>query len=372
MSASSSILPMPDDPLPPDPLPQDPPAVAPPATTEAIRDAARSAADSPDRVAAALDLAEQLGHTLPVPGDGRTAELWGALAVLGETDLTVARTVEPHLDAAAILVQARRDGYLTDDFDATGSWGVFAAEGPGGRLCASRSASGDAWVLDGHKPWCSLADRLDRALVTAWLDDDTRGLFAIDLRDERVTPADGSGWVAHGLPEVTSVAIEARGLPARPVGPAHWYLDRPGFAWGGMGVAVIWFGAARAIADQVRRRRRAPDQIAQLHLGQLDLLIWSGDTMLQAAATQVDGSMETTPEMLALRVRAQCAQIAEEVLRIADHAMGPAPLALDRDYAQRVSDLRLYVRQHHAERDLAALGAAVHASTAPADRGGQP
>ncbi|WP_265442722.1 acyl-CoA dehydrogenase [Flexivirga meconopsidis] len=352
MSASSSIL----------PALGDPPTAAPPAIgRDEIRDAARTAADSPERVTTALALAQRLGTRLPVPGDGRTTELWATLADLGEIDLTVARAVEPHLDAAAILVQARRDGYLDGDFEFAGSWGVFAAEAPDARLRASRSDTGDGWVLDGNKPWCSLADRLDHALVTAWLDDDTRGLFAIDLHDERVTPADDSGWVAHGLPEVTSVAIEARGLPARPIGPPHWYLDRPGFAWGGMGVAVIWFGAARAIADQVRRRRRAPDQIAKLHLGQLDLLIWSGETVLQSAATQVDGSMDTTPQMLALRVRAQCAQIAEEVLRIADHAMGPAPLALDRRYAERVSDLRLYVRQHHAERDLAALGEAVYA-----------
>ena len=41
------------------------------------------------------------------------------------------------------------------------------------------------------------------------------------------------------------------------------------------------------------------------------------------------------------------------------HALGPAPLAFDPDHARRVADLQLYVRQHHAERDEAALGAQV-------------
>jgi hypothetical protein len=37
-------------------------------------------------------------------------------------------------------------------------------------------------------------------------------------------------------------------------------------------------------------------------------------------------------------------------------ALGPAPLATDREHAQRVADLTVYLRQHHAERDLARLG----------------
>ena len=38
------------------------------------------------------------------------------------------------------------------------------------------------------------------------------------------------------------------------------------------------------------------------------------------------------------------------------HALGPAPLAFDADHAARVADLEIYLRQHHAERDVAALG----------------
>ncbi len=40
---------------------------------------------------------------------------------------------------------------------------------------------------------------------------------------------------------------------------------------------------------------------------------------------------------------------------------GPAPLTVDRSHAQRVADLQVYVRQHHAERDLARIGADIAA-----------
>jgi hypothetical protein len=37
-------------------------------------------------------------------------------------------------------------------------------------------------------------------------------------------------------------------------------------------------------------------------------------------------------------------------------ALGPKTLALEGEHAQRIADLTLYVRQSHAEHDLAALG----------------
>ena len=45
-------------------------------------------------------------------------------------------------------------------------------------------------------------------------------------------------------------------------------------------------------------------------------------------------------------------------------ALGAGPLGHDREHARRVSDLTVYLRQHHGERDLAALGAAL--ATGPA------
>ena len=52
-----------------------------------------------------------MGPAAPGAGAGRTAHLWAALATLGAVDLTVARVVEPHLDALAILAETA-DGHL--------------------------------------------------------------------------------------------------------------------------------------------------------------------------------------------------------------------------------------------------------------------
>ena len=69
------------------------------------------------------------------PAAGAPRHLWSALASVAAADLTVARTLEPHLDALAILGQA---GVPAEP----GTWGVFAAEGPGEPLRADGRRDG--------------------------------------------------------------------------------------------------------------------------------------------------------------------------------------------------------------------------------------
>lgn len=315
-------------------------------------------AGSADR---ALDLAIEVGWRLPRPASGRTAERWRRLRDIAAADLTAARVLEAHADALAILAEgseATDDGPTSVAGDGHRSWGVFAAEGSGQRLCAD--PAGDGWVLRGSKPWCSLAGRLDRALITAQVGAAGRRLFAIDLTDPRVDVAPVDGWVARGLTEVTSTSIRLDGCPARPIGAVGWYLDRPGFAWGGIGVAACWLGGAIGVARTLRRacREREPDQLALAHLGAVDTALFAADAVLSAAAEAVDDGRAdgSTGALWAARVRSVVAGTVDTVLARVGHALGPAPLAFDAGHARRVADLQLYVRQHHAERDDARLG----------------
>ncbi|GAB3666406.1 acyl-CoA dehydrogenase family protein [Nocardioides korecus] len=318
--------------------------------------AATEAAASGDGVTASLRLAEALGGRLPLPGQGSTQLLWEALATLGAVDLTVARVVEPHLDACAILAEAGME------CPAGATLGVYAAEGPGRRLEATELQG--SVVLDGTKPWCSLADQVSHALVTAWVDERERGLFLVDLVDPGVrTDPDSPPWVARGLAAVTSTGLVLERVDATAVGAPGWYLTRPGFAWGGIGVAAIWYGGAVGVARRVHQAstRREPDQVGLAHLGEIDVALAAARAVLAAAARTVDGAAvgPAAASRLALQVRTLVADTVETVLRVADHALGPGPLALEEEHARRVDDLRLYVRQHHAERDRAALGRAV-------------
>lgn len=284
----------------------------------------------------------------PLPGSGGTAALWELLASVAALDLTAARTLEPHLDAAAILDQAG------SAWEPGTAWGVFAAEGPGLRLEASPTHDDGTWLLRGDKPWCSLAPRLDRAVITAAVPGGRRA-FALDLRQDAVVPGHAT-WASHGLANVPSGPIRLEGAAASPIGGTDWYLRREGFAWGGLAVAACWFGGAVGLFRTLRQAatRREPDQLALAWLGEADRLLACGADMLAAVADAVDA--DRVGWRRAHRVRGQIASLCDRLLVICGQALGPGPLAFDADHARRVSDLSVYIRQHHAARDDAALG----------------
>lgn len=334
-------------------------------------DALSGVADEAHRVngdpVRALALARTVGATLAGagPGSGKTRGYFETLATIAAADLTTARVVEAHLDALAILEQASESGAGIDvEPGSARTWGVFAAEAWGTRLDARHTESG--WRLDGVKAWCSLAGSLSHALVTAHTSKTSRRLFAVDLGAPGITVSESS-WVARGLTSVPSGPVDIRGVPAVPIGGDGWYLDRPGFAWGGIGVAACWWGGAVGIARRVYRdaRDRTPDQIGLAHLGAIDVVLTASGEQLAAAANAIDAGTATGSlgAVRAARVRGIVARTVEEVIDRAGHALGPAPLAFDSRHAQRVADLQLYVRQHHAERDQARLGTLLLAAT---------
>lgn len=328
------------------------------------REAAAALRDArPGALGQALRLARALGEELPVPGAGRTGQLWLRLSELARLDLSLARVVEPHLDALAILRQAG----LEELAGLPAAWGVWAAEAPGHELEARRGPGG--WELTGSRAWCSLAAHLDRAVVTASTGGGRRRAFVVDLAHPGVAPGSTQGWRPAGLGDVPTGDVRCTAVPAVPVGEDGWYLERPGFAWGGIGVAACWYGGAAGVADllwddAVRRRepgRRPIDQLGHAALGAVDAHLHSARTALRTAAEQVDAGRAggECGAVLALRTRRVVARAAEAVVGEVSAATGPGPLTGAPEHVRRVSALQVYVRQEHAQRDAAALGRAL-------------
>ena len=325
------------------------PAVAEPEWVGELMQQATLAAED---ITATLELTRRYGTLLPLPGSGDTAERFAVLSSLGRSNLTVARVFEAHTDAISILAEARQQEHA----DAHTAYGVFAAEGPGEPLRAHPNS--DGFLLSGTKHWCSLGSLLDAALVTAHVTGG-RQLFRVDLKHPSITAEPTSGWVARGLRTVTSTSLQFDETPAQVVGGVDWYLTRPGFSWGGIGVAACWYGGALGLQRNLMDATRPPlDSLTALALGRVDAQLYAAGTVLAHAAAVIDGGElgGGSAGQLALRVRAVVADAAERTLRDAGHALGPAPLAFHEEHARRVADLTLYLRQHHGERDLAELG----------------
>lgn len=294
----------------------------------------------------------RLNLTLPASGD--TNRRWQQLSALASENLTAARIAEAHCDAVAILHELGgkppQGGQL---------WGVWAAEPPDPVLTAVRTPHGD-YVLEGTKPWCSGAGFCTDALVTAQLQDGRRALFAVAMADPTVSPLPEM-WSNVGMSGSDTRSVHFAGTPAVQVGEPGRYLQRPGFWHGAIGVAACWFGGARAVAGPLYEKAASPSADPHLlaHLGAVDAALAAAEAMLSASAAEIDADpfdAAGTAQLLAMRTRAVVEHAADEAVIRTGRALGPGPLCTDAAHAQRVADLTIYVRQSHAERDLAELG----------------
>lgn len=290
---------------------------------------------------------------LPLPASGRSAERWQRLAALAEDNIVAARIAEAHVDAVAILHELGgkppEPGQL---------WGVWAAEGPDAVLTAT--ANNGAFTLSGTKVWCSGAGFCTHALVTARLEDGASGLFAVAVTDSQVKALPSTWWNA-GMAGSDTRPVQFSNASAVAVGDPGEYLSRPGFWHGAIGVAACWLGGARRVADPLYRcaASQSADAYSLAHLGAVDAALAAGDAILAAAAIQVDSDpfdRAGNGQLLARRVRTVVEHAVDEAITRTGRALGPGPLCQDGRHAQRVADLSIYIRQSHAERDLAELG----------------
>lgn len=304
------------------------------------------------------DLAEQSSPRQPL---GR----WQLLSALGRTDLVLARLVEGHLDALAIMAEMGRPAVP----DAL--YGVWASASGGTGLTLQHRASADH--LTGTMRFCSGALLLDRALTIARDHAGELRLFDIGVRDGRVRTVPDS-WPALGMDASASLDIEIDDLPvdaADAVGPAGCYLERTGLHLGGIGVAAVWLGGLQGLLDAAIRvlGSRKPDDHGLAHLGAVSLAVESAAaTLLSAAQHLASAPVHPVTQLCDLpvpelaRTALICRSAAEAAANIGiqrlPRVVGPVALGRDGDFAHRLADLEVFIRQHHAERDLALLGAA--------------
>lgn len=314
---------------------------------------------------------------VPLPGKGHTIERWRIFATLAATHGAVAiKFFEAHADALAILAEVAGATPAARTY-----WAVWAAEPPDARVHGQPDANADVRMLrvatglratqtlrlNGRKAWCSGAREVSHALVTCNADNDDNILAAIDLRSSGVTIT-GEGWHAVGMGATHSGDVLLRDCPALQVGVGGAYLDRPGFWHGGAGIAACWYGAALpfywAVRDSVSKRQ---DPHACANLGAIDCDLHACAALRRETAAWIDAHPEADAFAPAMRVRIAVEAAVQRVIRRAGNVLGAGPLCRDAALAARFADLPVFLRQSHAERDLAALGGAHchHASDRP-------
>nr|WP_246257849.1 acyl-CoA dehydrogenase family protein [Pararobbsia alpina] len=297
---------------------------------------------------------------LPLPGQGRTLERWRLLAAVAERDLGLVKLFEGHTDALAILTELRAVS------PPSGSrWGVWAAEAPDMRVRieARDGPAGGAPSLEpgevdlfGTKGWCSGAVSLTHALVTCRDRAARPQLVAVAL-DQPGVRMSTRNWHAVGMASTASAEVHFERVRGHLVGTPGAYVSRPGFWHGGAGIAACWFGAARMLARHLQAAAKEKrDGHRAAHLGAVDVALDGAAAVLRETAAWIDRTPRADPIRHALRARLHVEQATSTILDHACRALGAGPLCRNEAFAHCVANLPVFLRQSHAERDLAALG----------------
>ena len=287
---------------------------------------------------------------LPEPGHGRTLARFSALAEVAGHSLPLVKLYEAHTDALAIL---REFGSPLADQRYT--WGVYAATAPGCELIASPLGD-DRVAVTGIKPWCSGADAVSRALVTATSTTGEPMLIAVALDEGRCSISHDE-WHAIGMTLSQTATVTFTDSPGHVIARNNEYIDRPGFWLGAIGIAACWYGAAAALTRTLHSGlQKRHDAHGLAHLGACAASLHAARAALAAAAHQVDLQSDQHHQVLALTTRSIVEDSCSSILNHVGRALGARPFCFDAEFARRAADLPVYLRQSHAERDLAALG----------------
>ena len=215
---------------------------------------------------------------LPLPGSGRTRERWAAFADLAGEDLSLVRLAEGHADAVAILAELGVPRSRRQPVGGVGreSSRSFAGGHPNRHRLAA--AGGQAVLFRGANLHARAGHGRCRGRHAAFRGDHRRAYPRLDT------------WPATGMAGSDTLDVAFEGTQATPVGPPGAYIDRPGFAHGGVGVAACWYGGARAIGRTLlaAAAKRDIGPHARAHLGAVDIALGTAHAALDRAAADID------------------------------------------------------------------------------------
>ena len=144
------------------------------------------------------------------------------------------------------------------------------------------------------------------------------------------------------------------------IGPPEFYLERPGFWFGAIGVAACWLGGARGLVERVGEALTPSASEAQLvELGHAIAHVEAMTGLLEWAADAIDA--DPTDSSSTARNRAMVTRHAVTMRSSSCSGTWPQPEEPDPSATMfnrpdRAADLYVYLSQHHGPQDAALLG----------------
>ncbi|MEZ5258237.1 MAG: hypothetical protein R2705_15425 [Ilumatobacteraceae bacterium] len=190
------------------------------------------------------------------------------------SDVSIARLVEAHLDAVAILHEAGRQPHPG------ALYGVWASVRPDGIDVELRDGR-----LSGVKSFCSGVGIVDRALVDVFVGG-VRRLADVGARLTDRSVRGAIEWQHRGLEATRTRTVQFdRHRDVELVASPGWYLDRPGFWHGAVGPAACWAGGAAGLASSMAV---SDDPYRLAARGSIVADVWTMVAVLERAGRDAD------------------------------------------------------------------------------------
>ncbi len=295
-----------------------------------------------------------LRNSLPPPGEGESLIRWQRFMAIGALDLSVAKIVESHFDAMAIIQEAGVTPF-------SGIYAVWASKFGGRHLRAQFDSNSNTWMVEGQLAFCSAASLIDYAVIPVSTPDGEI-LFQIPSHSIEIDSGDVASWHTPGMSDTDTVWVKVKAqLPhSNAVGKPGFYLERRGFWIGGIGVAALWLGAAQKIFatwQSLSRERSRVDSFEQAARAECFIDLQCCGAMFLQAAELVDNPKSPIVRIkeTALMIRHLVDKTANRLLEQSLRNLGPMAMIAHSEHSRRCLDLQIFTRQCHAERDLAEL-----------------
>lgn len=321
-------------------------------------------------------LPQRLGG-LGLGEQGRWLPLLLLLKTIGRGNLAVGRVYEGHVNALQLVLS-----YGTSEQIA-----AYAAEARAGHLFAVwNTEAGDGvqivplgkgrYRLEGAKTFASGAGYVSRPFANGRLPCGGWQMCIVPL-DCVTTQTDPSAWRPRGMRASASFRVDFSGVEVTDhelIGAPGDYTREPWFSGGAIRFAAVQLGAAEALLDatrqHLRQSGRGDDPYQRMRVGELAVLVESGNQWLRGAAAVADNPDAPATALVAYAgmTRSAIEQICLEAMRLAERSVGVKAMLRPQPIERIGRDLSTYLRQPAPDAALANVGRFVLEAGEPAER----
>lgn len=300
---------------------------------------------------------------------GSNDALLTILKLIGAGNLVVGRIIEGHINAQILINQfgtvKQKERFAKDSFDGK-LFGVWNTQAEDGVLLKFKK---DRYYLNGSKTFATGTGYVSRPIVTAAQQKGSWQMCIINL-DEVAVQTDASWWSPMGMKATRSFKVTFKDTPVDQnnlLGIDGNYYEQPLFSGGSVRFSAVQLGAAETLLAEtilyLQKLKRNEDHFQKTRIGQMRILINSGNQWLKSAADHMDVFIhEPSKKNAALfldhsnMVRTAVDEICTQTMILCQQCIGARGLNKPYHFERIIRDLNTYLRQPAPDHTLLEIG----------------